>query len=142
MSRASWAVMVVFGLAGTAAAQPPEGPPPGPLAAEPAQFDAAFAPMGPGPVANPSTGFPPGPGTGLLLPEPLGFYRSPTNRSEKVQSFTLGAMWGTATAGLVLADQIRPTRAQVNVVETFGLMGVGSTLLSIVILQPSLDADS
>jgi hypothetical protein len=83
-----------------------------------------------------------GAGNALLLSEPFGLYRSPSNSSEKVQTFTLAATWGTATAGLLIADRIRPTRAQVNVVETFGLMGVGSTLLSLAIIQPSLDADS
>lgn len=78
-----------------------------------------------------------GAGNALLLSQPLGFYDADTNASEKVNSFTLVSSWGAATAGLLVADQIRPTRAQVTVVETFGLMGVASTLLSLAIVQPN-----
>ncbi|HEX5063354.1 MAG TPA: hypothetical protein VFV99_28455, partial [Kofleriaceae bacterium] len=83
-----------------------------------------------------------GVGNALLLSEPLGLFDG-TNASEHVNLFVLGAGWGVATAGLLVADKIRPTRGQVTVVETFGLMGVSSTLLSLAILQPdNLDGDS
>ncbi|HEY5945696.1 MAG TPA: hypothetical protein VIV40_09405 [Kofleriaceae bacterium] len=84
-----------------------------------------------------------GVGNALLLSEPLGLYDSTTNASEKVNTFVLASGWGLATAGLIAADHIRPTRAQVTVIETFGLMGVASTLMSLAIVDPNgLDGDS
>jgi hypothetical protein len=84
-----------------------------------------------------------GAGNALLLSGPLGFYSASSNASEKVQSLTLGAAWGGATAGLLIADHYRPTRAQVNITQTFGLMGLGSTLLGLALIQPgNLDSDS
>ena len=77
-----------------------------------------------------------GTGNALLLSGPLGLYESSNNSSEKVQSLVLGSAWGAAAAGLLAADAIRPTRAQVNVTSTFGLMGLASTLLSLAIIQP------
>jgi len=78
-----------------------------------------------------------GVGNALLLSGPLGLYDSSTNTSEKVNTFVLASGWGLATAGLLIADNIRPTRGQVTVVETFGMMGVASTLLSLAIVQPN-----
>ena len=84
-----------------------------------------------------------GAGNALLLSGPFGFYDSASNASEKVQSFTLGAAWGGAAAGLLVADHYRPTRAQVNITQTFGLMSLGSTLLGLAVIQPdSLDSNS
>jgi hypothetical protein len=84
-----------------------------------------------------------GVGNALLLSGPLGLYESDTNASEKVNSFVLGSSWGLATAGLLVADHVKPTRGQVTVVENFGLMGVSSTLLSLAIIQPDdLDGDA
>jgi len=83
-----------------------------------------------------------GVGNALLLSEPLGLFDG-TNASEHVNLFVLGSGWGLAAAGLLAADRIRPTRGQVTVVETFGLMGVSSTLLSLAIIQPeSIDGDA
>lgn len=83
-----------------------------------------------------------GAGNALLLSSPIGLFDAATNASEKVQTFVLASTWGAATAGLVIGDRIRPTRGQVSVVETFGLMGVASTLLSLAMIQPdSLDGD-
>jgi len=73
----------------------------------------------------------------LLLSGPLGLYDADVNASEKVQSFVLGSAWGVGVAGLVAADSIRPTRAQVSVAGTFGMMGLASTWLSLAIVQPS-----
>ncbi len=79
----------------------------------------------------------------LLLAGPLGLYRADSNASEKVQSFVLASSWGSATAALLLADQLRPTRGQVSVVETFGAMGIASTMLGFAIAQPDdLDGDT
>ncbi len=78
-----------------------------------------------------------GVGNSLLLSEPLGLFDSSTNRSEKIQLFVLGSAWGGAAAGLIAADKLRPTRAQVSVVSTIGAMGVASTLLGLAIVQPS-----
>ncbi len=79
----------------------------------------------------------------LLLSGPLGLYDTSSNTTEKVNTLTLLTGWGTATAALVAADRIRPTRAQVTVIETFGLMGIASTLLSLAAVQPdSLDSDA
>jgi len=84
-----------------------------------------------------------GVGNALLLSSPLGLFDATDNASEKVNLFVLGSGWGLATAGLLAADKIRPTRGQVTVVETFGLMGVSSTLLSLAIIQPdNIDGDS
>lgn len=83
-----------------------------------------------------------GVGNALLLSGPLGLFEAESNASEKVNTFTLVSGWGAATAALVVADRIRPTRGQVTVIETFGLMGVASTLLSLAAVQPdSLDDD-
>ena len=76
-----------------------------------------------------------GVGNALLLSEPLGLFDG-DNASEHVNLFVLGSGWGLATAGLLVADRIKPTRGQVTVVETFGLMGVTSTLLSLAVIQP------
>src|ERR1044071_1876231 len=65
-----------------------------------------------------------GVGNALLLSGPLGLYDSDTNTSEKVNSFVLASGWGAAVAGLLIADNIKPTRGQVTIVETFGMMGV------------------
>jgi len=90
-----------------------------------------------------SLGLSVGAGNALLLASPIGLFDTDTNQSEKIQTFVLGATWGAATAGLVLADRIRPTRAQVNVTGTFGVMGLASTLLSLAIVQPDdLDGDT
>lgn len=90
-----------------------------------------------------SLGLAVGAGNALLMSGPLGLFEADTNASEKVQTFVLGATWGAATAGLLLADQIQPTRAQVSVTGTFGMMGLASTLLSLAIVQPDdLDGDS
>jgi hypothetical protein len=79
----------------------------------------------------------------LLLSQPLGLYRSGSNASEKVQALTLASSWGFATAGLVIADRIRPTRGQVAVMEMFGLMGIGSTSLTLAMIGPDkFDGDS
>jgi hypothetical protein len=84
-----------------------------------------------------------GVGNALLLSAPLGLYDAETNSSEKVNSFVLASGWGLASAGLLVANSVRPTRGQVTVVENFGLMGVSSTLLSLAIIQPdNLDGDS
>lgn len=84
-----------------------------------------------------------GVGNALLLSGPIGLYEADTNASEKVNTFVLASGWGLATAGLLAADSIRPTRGQVTVIENFGLMGVSSTLLSLAIIQPSdLDGDA
>jgi hypothetical protein len=84
-----------------------------------------------------------GVGNALLLAGPFGLYESTTNSSEKVNSFVLASGWGAATAGLLVADSVRPTRGQVTVIETFGLMGIASTLLSLAIVQPNdLDGDA
>ena len=83
-----------------------------------------------------SLGLAVGAGNALLLSGPLGLYEASSNASEKVQTFVLGTTWGLAAAGLVAADRIRPTRAQVNVVGTFGMMGLASTLLSLAMVQP------
>ncbi len=72
----------------------------------------------------------------VLLSEPLGLFDATDNVSEKVNTFVLASSWGLAGIGLYAADRIRPTRAQVTVVETFGLMGVTSTLLALAIVQP------
>ncbi|HEY5924656.1 MAG TPA: hypothetical protein VIV11_23415 [Kofleriaceae bacterium] len=77
-----------------------------------------------------------GVGNALLLSGPIGLFDAETNSSEKVNTFVLASGWGAATAGLLIADSIRPTRGQVTVVETFGLMGIASTLLSLAIVQP------
>lgn len=77
-----------------------------------------------------------GAGNALLLSGPLGFYDASDNSSEKINTFTLASSWGLAAAGLVAADRIRPTRGQVTVVETFGFMGISSTLLALAIAQP------
>lgn len=77
-----------------------------------------------------------GAGNALLLSGPLGFYDATDNASEKVNTFVLTSSWGLAAAGLVAADRIRPTRGQVTVVETFGFMGITSTLLALAIVQP------
>jgi hypothetical protein len=75
----------------------------------------------------------------LLLSQPLGLFSS----SSDVLTFTLASSWGLATAGLIAADRIRPTRGQVNVVQTYGLMGIGSTWLTLAMAQPqSLSGDS
>lgn len=78
----------------------------------------------------------------LLLAGPFGIWESDTNVSEKINTFVLLSGWGLATAGLVAAEAIRPTRAQVTVMETFGLMGVGSTMLALAMVQPDdLESD-
>jgi hypothetical protein len=77
-----------------------------------------------------------GAGNALLLSGPLGLYDA-TSSDKKVLSFVAGSAWGLATAGLLAADAIRPTRAQVSVMSTIGLMGLASTLLSFAIIQPS-----
>lgn len=77
-----------------------------------------------------------GAGNALLLSGPLGFYDSIENSTEKVNTFTLASSWGLAGIALYAADRIRPTRGQVSVVQTFGLMGVSSTLLALAIAQP------
>lgn len=83
-----------------------------------------------------------GVGNALLLSGPLGLFDAESNASEKVNMLTLASGWGAATAALVIADRIRPTRGQVTVIETFGLMGVASTLLSLAAIQPdNLDND-
>lgn len=79
----------------------------------------------------------------LLLSGPLGLFDSTSNTSEKIQTLTLGAAWGTATAGLLFADAYNPTRAQVGITGTIGMMGVASTLLGFAIIQPDdLDGDT
>jgi hypothetical protein len=84
-----------------------------------------------------------GVGNALLLSAPIGLYDATDNASEKVNSFVLASGWGLATAGLLIADNVRPTRGQVTVVENFGLMGVSSTLLSLAIIQPEdIDGDA
>jgi hypothetical protein len=84
-----------------------------------------------------------GVGNALLLSGPLGLYDATTNSSEKVNSFVLASSWGLATAGLLIADNVKPTRGQVTIVENFGLMGVSSTLLSLAIIQPEdIDGDA
>lgn len=77
-----------------------------------------------------------GVGNTLLLAGPVGLFDAVTNASEKTQLFVLGGVWGGAVGGLLLADQIRPTRAQVSVTGTFGIMGVASTLLGLAVIQP------
>jgi hypothetical protein len=84
-----------------------------------------------------------GVGNSLLLSSPLGVVDADTNASEKTQLFVLGSAWGGAAAGLMIADRIRPTRAQVSVTSTIGAMGMISTLLGLAILQPDdLDGDT
>jgi hypothetical protein len=78
-----------------------------------------------------------GAGNALLLAGPLGLYASTSNADKKVLSFVAGSAWSVATVGLLAADAIRPTRAQVNVMSTIGVMGLGSTLLTLAIIQPS-----
>lgn len=77
-----------------------------------------------------------GAGNALLLSSPLGLYDG-TNTDKKVLSFTLGASWGAATAGLLIADRYQPTAAQTNITGTFGVMGIASTLGALAIIQPS-----
>jgi len=83
-----------------------------------------------------------GVGNMLLLAGPIGLFDVTTNRSEKTQLFVLAGAWGGAAAGLILADHIRPTRAQVSVTSTIGVMGVASTLLGLAIAQPDLSDDT
>jgi hypothetical protein len=79
----------------------------------------------------------------LLLSGPIGLFEAESNPSEKVNTLTLAAGWGGATAALLAADHLRPTRGQVTVIETFGLMGVASTLLTLAVAQPdNLDGDA
>jgi hypothetical protein len=83
-----------------------------------------------------------GAGNALLLSGPLGLYDG-SSADKKVLSLTLGSAWGAATAGLLLADHYRPTRAQVSVATTIGVMGIGSTLLGLAIFEPdNLSANS
>jgi hypothetical protein len=78
-----------------------------------------------------------GVGNSLLLSGPLGLFDNDvSNQSEKIQTFVLGAAWGGAVVGLLAADHIKPTRAQVSVTSTIGLMGVASTMLGFAIFQP------
>jgi hypothetical protein len=78
----------------------------------------------------------------LLLSEPLGLWDG-ENAAKKVTTTTLLASWGTAAAGLAFADHYQPTRGQVGVTGTFGMMGVASTLLTLAIIQPDdIDGDS
>ncbi len=82
-----------------------------------------------------------GVGNSLLLGEPLGLFDG--GSTEKPQLVVLGAAWGGAAVGLILADRIRPTRAQVSVTSTIGAMGVVSTMLGFAIVQPDdLSGDS
>ena len=83
-----------------------------------------------------STGLWVGAANSLLLSAPLGLYEA-SNASEKVNLFVLGTTWGTATAALLAADHYSPTRAQVSVTSTFGLMGMASTWLSLAMIQPN-----
>ncbi|HWO23623.1 MAG TPA: hypothetical protein VNO30_33005 [Kofleriaceae bacterium] len=83
-----------------------------------------------------------GAGNALLLSGPFGLFDSTTNTSEKIQSFVLASTWGVASAGLLVAEHYRPTRAQVSVTTTVSAMGLASTLLSLAIVQPDdLDGD-
>jgi hypothetical protein len=85
-----------------------------------------------------------GVGNALFLSGPIGLFDSGVNnQSEKIQLFVLGSAWGGATAGLLAADAIKPTRAQVSVAGTIGVMGLASTLLGLAMIQPDdLDGDT
>lgn len=83
-----------------------------------------------------------GAGNALLLAGPLGLYDTWTNRSEKINTFVTLSSWGLATAGLVAADALRPTRGQVTLIETFGIMGITSTTLAFWAAQPGLLGDN
>lgn len=82
-----------------------------------------------------SLGLTVGAANALLLSSPVGLTDG-NNVSEKIQTTTILSAWGVATAGLLFADHYRPTRAQVSVTGTFGMMGVATTLLSLAIIQP------
>ncbi len=80
-----------------------------------------------------------GVGNGLLLAWPLGL----DSNHEHVETFALGAMAAGGAAGMLLADKVKPTQAQVNVTGTMAVLGIATTGLGLGILQPdSLDADS
>jgi hypothetical protein len=80
-----------------------------------------------------------GAGNALLLSGPLGLYDDDASR-ESVELFVLGGVAAGGTAGILLGQGLRPTRAQVSVTSTLSLLGIGSALLGFGILQPS-DAD-
>lgn len=73
-----------------------------------------------------------GVGNGLLLASPLGL----DNETENIQMFALGSMVLGGAAGLYLGDQVNPTRAQVSVTGTMGMMGLATVGLGFGIVQP------
>ncbi|HUH01112.1 MAG TPA: hypothetical protein VML75_03895, partial [Kofleriaceae bacterium] len=79
-----------------------------------------------------------GVGNGLLLASPLGL----DGESEEVQSFTLAAMAVGGTVGLVASDRVQPTRAQVGLAGTTGILGIATTGLALGIIQPDVSSDT
>gem|GEM_PF-5797939 len=77
-------------------------------------------------------------GNALLLASPLGM-----DTSEKFQSFALGGVVAGGVASMLLADNLRPSRAQASVVGTTSTLGIATVGLGLGIVQPNnIDADT
>lgn len=74
-----------------------------------------------------------GAGNALLLASPLGL----TDTSERMQTFILGSMIGGGALGMYLGHAAKPTRAQVAVTGSLGVMSLATVGLGIAIANPS-----
>jgi hypothetical protein len=72
-----------------------------------------------------------GSGNGFLLAHPLG-----ANEADAFLTIGLGGAALGGAAGLLLADHARPTRAQTTFVATASALGIATTGLGLVIIQP------
>lgn len=73
-------------------------------------------------------------GNGLLLSSPLGL-----GTTEQVQTFTFSAMAVSGAAGMWLAHEVQPTRGQVAFTSVASGLGMATTGLGLLIVQPDVD---
>lgn len=78
-----------------------------------------------------------GVGNGLLLAFPLEL-----GSSESVQTFVFGTMAVSGAAGMWLAHEVQPTRAQVAFTSVTSGLGIASTGLGLLIAQPDVDGST